>query len=139
MIDRYRMGGAACAAAIAAGPSFLIWLGIALYVSAIPGPVPVTNDVAAPLIMAFFASLIVGTMIALLPCLFGTWAMALLGERLAIMRPMTVWGLVGATLAGGFVAGVTRDDVGQLSPIVIAMALTGATCAAIARWRIEMR
>ncbi|WP_404339295.1 hypothetical protein AB2M62_08305 [Sphingomonas sp. MMS12-HWE2-04] len=77
---------------------------------------------------------IVGALLALLPVLIGTAAMAELGRHNLGLQHPAMWALAGAATAAGICATLgTRPD----EPPALALIFTGSACALLARQKIR--
>ena len=120
-------------ASLAAGPAFLASLALAGYATASTAPIPVEHwEWIGGAVFAGFVSLPFGFAFALIPNVIGSWALHALGKGNPAVRLHVFWALVGAGIAGlPFALIPNPGDV--IAPIAMAFAVTGASCALVAR------
>lgn len=139
MRQRSQNGPSSALAIFAAGPLFLVGLGLEVVATA-PGYAIPAMDLSEGLAMAWGAlaifglSSIVGAALSAVPNLVASTAMHWLGRDNMGMRLPVMWGLVGG-LAAGAPAFVIAGEDGRTVPVAFAFAFTGAACALIIRYR----
>lgn len=90
--------------------------------------VDLSELVILPALMAM--ALPVGTILGILPVLFGTVLMASLGRDNEGARLPLLW-----ALAGGFMAGFPAWLMDGETAVITSFAITGTVCALVARWQ----
>ncbi|SFR84284.1 hypothetical protein [Sphingomonas jatrophae] len=128
---RYNFGAAVIACAVA-GPIFVGVLAAGAFVDAASSrPLPVGNIFGSvvPALAILPLTGLFGAVLACLPVALGTTALTFLARRYEAAAAWGVWIGAGVAIAGG--AGLLAS---RTSPEpMLALALTGAACAAIAR------
>lgn len=115
----------------AAGPVFLAAMGLIALASQVD-PIAIGLDAAMFGMIGIVALAVpVGAVAALLPVTLGTMALAAAGRRNPGLRLPVAWALTGGLAAG--LAMLAIDGPGSDGAGRIALILTGATCALIAR------
>ncbi len=126
---RFPIGGIV-AAAMLAGPIFLLWIAAMLYYGQLPNAVPVSfdwNDVSGLALLGLLAAL-VGFVLAIVPVLLGSAVMVWAGTRLPALRAGPAWTTAGAAAPLALGLALAWPDA-----LTLALTATGATCAAICR------
>lgn len=128
---RFYRGG--LVATLVAGPTFLVMLGLAPLMLDPGQPTafhPATLD-GAVMLPITAASLVLGSVVAVMPVWFGGTAMGWLSARNPGLTHPAIWAIVGATASA---ASAVALDFELISPIGIALMATGAICAVIVRY-----
>ena len=126
-------------ASVAAGPLFLLGVGIGLWADD-PGAahtIDLTGSIipATPLIALL--TIFFGAIVAVLPNLLGASLMTWLGNRNEAARMPVMWALAGALACAFLVMAVDYGPAGTRSTTtLVAFTFTGACCALICRRRI---
>lgn len=120
-------------ASFAAGPAFCASLALALWATESPGTVVLDLELGmiGAFIGTFFAALMFGFVLSIIPNIAGSWFMHGLGIGNFAVRLPVAWALVGAGAAG--LPFVFFPGLGSaLVPVGTAFAITGASCALVA-------
>ncbi|MEW9305530.1 hypothetical protein [Labrys neptuniae] len=121
--------------AFAAGPAFLVALGLCALIDRPDRPVALFRDPdIVPLLMAMtLAFSVVGAIIAFPLATLGTMVLTELGRDNDGLRLPVFW-----TLSGAFAAGLPLYFIADDRPeLVAAFAFAGAVAASISRWRVR--
>lgn len=124
--------GAAWIAAAAAVPAFLAATGIVTLIGS-NSTVSLSNEAFGVLLIVVI-SIPFGAMFSALPLMVGISGLGLCGNHNFGARMPVVWALAGAAMAGLPLAVWNPDEASE--PFIAILALTGATCALIARSRV---
>jgi hypothetical protein len=120
-------------ATLAAGPVFLLSLGFAPLALDAPRPIalPLTAAEGAVMLPIMAASIVLGSMLSVMPVWLGGTAMGWIAARNPGLAHPASWALVGgATTAAAAMA----LDFAPSTPIGFALISTGAICALIVRY-----
>lgn len=124
MYDPPRIGRGAAVSSLAAGPIFLTVMTL--------GHADGLEDAARILLIILLFSMFAvpfSFMLAIVPNLLGAWTLTHLGRGNDAMRLPVVWAIVGALVAGLFIARSDPSEAGMIA----AFATTGGACALICR------
>ena len=126
-------------ASLAAGPTFLASLALAAWTTSTPTPYVLegNTEVLGGGLVALFFAVPAGFFFSVFPNLIGTWFMHGISIGNFALRLPVAWALVGAGTAGMTVA-LLSDLSSDAGLLIMAFAITGASCALIAhrftRW-----
>lgn len=129
MSGKPRIRSATVAATLAAGPAFLLSLGLYEWAQSAGAvwhirPETLVASAAASVLAAVF-----GAILAVIPCLVGVGVLSTMATALHALRLPVAWGLVGAL--SGYAIGLPFSESGD--GLAGVMALTGAVCALAGR------
>lgn len=129
-ISFYRGG---LVATLAAGPLFLLMLGLAVIVTGAGEAIDVDpgGKMLGPLLPILAASLVIGAFLAVLPVCIGGTVMGWVAARNIGLAHPAIWAMAGGgAMAGGLLPFGAIGD----SPVSIALIATGTICALIVRF-----
>lgn len=118
-------------ASLAAGPVFFASAGLFASVGSSTA-IDVGRSAWVALLIFSPPLILIGALLAVLPCLLGAAVLSRIGQSNAGVRLPIAWALVGGLTAGGATVAVEPDGLA-----VAAFAATGAICALLCRWGVR--
>lgn len=128
---RTTIGKGVLIATLCAGPAGTVLFGLFAAIRWPGSVIDLTGRDVALIPVALFLSIPIGAVVAAVPNLIGTAALAMPGGRYPVARHPLIWSVAGL-IAG---AAIGRAMSGDVEPFAIAwLAATGLVCALLARW-----